>query len=216
MAYNGVVYAGALLDINYAAAGSLTVLGPLLSSVDQSLFGPLGIGALQSNLQAQLSSSLQASANISLNILNPLAGFQQALLSITQLQATILKALSSGSIPAASLQVTTQLATMAAFAASIDAQISGLKSLIQSLLGTKIPAVSFAGALASQLSAGGAFVLSFDGVALASAGSSVAADFAAGIAHGAASIGAGETVYGLVIVTKVPSTWASLQAILRT
>ena len=220
MAYNGVIYAGSLLEINTACAGSLLVLKPLLSSVDQSLFGPLGIGALRDNLQLQLTAAIQASANISLNIVNPLAGFQQALLSIAQLQASILKALAAGAIPAASLQVTTQIAALAKVAVSVGAQLANLLALIQALLNAKIPAVSFAGALAGSLSAGDAFLIEFDQtttpVTLAGVGAQIASDFSLGLTSGPAVIHPTDPVYGVLIVTKLPSTWAALQTILKT
>lgn len=216
MAYNGVVYSGTLAAIDIAAAASLNVIGPMIAGIDASMFGPLGIGAIQKDLQAQITASLEASASLSIGILNPLDGFLKALNDILRLQAEILRALSTGSIPAASFAVTTQLSALAAFQASAAAQIGGINALLQALKSVKLPAVSFAGALATSLSAGGAFVLSFDGVSLSSAGASLSADFSAGLVHGMDTIAPTDTVYGVVILTKVPSTWTAIQAILLT
>ena len=219
MAYDGVVFAGSLLDINIAAAGSLTVLAPLLSGIDLSLFGPLGIGAIQANLQAQLNATLSASVSINLGLLNPLAGFESALASILQLEASILSALSLGAIPAISVEVTTQLSAMAAFAASLDLQIGGLLALIQALLNAKIPAVSFAGSLAASLSAGDAFLISFENVPMATVGANIAGSFSTTLTPPGGAppfILPTDPVYGIVIVTKLPSTWTAIQAILRT
>ena len=77
MAYNGAVFAGTLVDINIAAAGSLAILNPMLAQIDFTLFGSLGLGTLQANLQAQLSAALQASLNIGLGISNHLRGLLQ-------------------------------------------------------------------------------------------------------------------------------------------
>lgn len=216
MGFNGVVYAGDLGGINVAAAASLTVIKPVLSSIDASLFGPLGLGALRDNLQAQLSASLQAQASLALGIANPLGGFEDALRAATQLQAQLAQALSMGSIPAVSLEVTTQLSVMSSFAAAAGAQIGNLQALLQQMLDSKIPAMSFAGSLFTSLQAGGAFLLSFDGVSLSSVGSSIASSFAGGISYGPSAIGPSDAVYGIVLLTKVPSTWTAIQAILRT
>jgi hypothetical protein len=216
MAYNGVVFAGGLVDINTACAGSLLVLKPLLANVDQSLFGPLGIGALRDNLQLQMNAAISASAHISLNIVNPLAAFQQALISIKQLEANLIRALALGSIPSASIQATTQVSALAKVAASIGVQLGNLLALIQALLNSKIPAASFAGSLAEHLSAGDAFLLSFEDVPMNVVGGNISGSFSVPLSYGPAVILPGEHVYGLVILTKVPSTWTAIQAILRT
>lgn len=211
MAYNGAVFAGTLVDINVAAAGSLTILNPLLAQIDFTLFGSLGLGALQANLQAQLSAALQASLDIGLGISNPYAGFAAALAGIAVLQATITLAL-SGTIPAVSLDIGASLSAMAAFAATLGVQIGGIEALIQAGIAVKIPAVSFAGSLAAALSAGPIFVLSWDGIPLSQAGANINADFSTGLSLGPNNILPSDTVYGLLLVTKAPSAWAAIQA----
>lgn len=216
MAYNGTVFAGTLASVNIAAAGALTVIGPLIAGIDSSLFGPLGIGVIQADLQAQINASLEASANIAIGFTNPLDGFLRALEALKLLEAAILRALSSGIIPAVSVQVTTQLSALAAFQAAAGARLGGLNALLQGLKLVRTPAVTFAGLLNASLSAGGAFVVSFDGITLSAAGASIAADFSLGLTYGMDTIAPGETVYGVVILTKLPSTWTALQAILLT
>lgn len=216
MAYNGTVFAGTLASVNIAAAGALTVIGPLIAGIDSSLFGPLGIGVIQADLQAQINASLEASANIAIGFTNPLDGFLDALNALKLLEASILRALSTGIIPAVSVQVTTQLSALAAFQAAAGARLGGLNALLQGLKLVRTPAVTFAGLLNASLSAGGALVVSFDGITLSAAGASIAADFSLGLTYGMDTIAPGETVYGVVILTKLPSTWTALQAILLT
>lgn len=214
MAYNGAVFAGTLLDINVAASGSLAVLNPLLAQIDFSLFGSLGLGALQANLQAQLSAALSASLNIGLGISNPYLGFSAALAGIAVLEAQISLAL-SGAIPAVSLEIGAQLSAMASFAALLEVQIGGIEALIQAGLAVKIPAMNFAGGLQAALSAGPVFVMSFEDMPLAAAGAALAGDFSAGLSLSGNTILPGENVYGIVLLTKAPAAWAAVGATMR-
>lgn len=213
MGYNGTIFSGTLANINVAAAGSLAVLNPLMAQVDFSLFGSLGIGALQADLQAQLSASLQASLDIGIGISNPYAGFAVALAGIGLLQAQISLAL-SGAIPTVSIEAGAQLSALASFAALLEVQIGGLEALIQGALAVKIPAVSFAGSLAAALSAGPVFVISWDSVALGTAGADINADFSAGLSLSGNSITPAELTYGVLLVTKAPTAWAGISATL--
>lgn len=213
MAYNGAVFAGTLVDINVAAAGSLTILNPLLAQIDFTLFGSLGLGALSANLSAQLSAALQASLDIGLGISNPYLGFAAALSGIAVLAATITLAL-SGAIPAVSLEIGAQLSALAAFAATLGIQLGGIEALIQAGIAVKIPAMTFAGSLAAALSAGPIFVISWEGIPMSSAGAAINADFSTGLSLGPNTILPGETVYGVLLVTKAPSAWAGIQATL--
>lgn len=220
MGYNGVVFAGTLFDINVAASAALVVLNPLLAQIDFTLFGSLGLGALQADLSAQLSAALQASLDIGIGISNPFAGFVAALAGIAVLQAQIQLAL-SGAIPTISIEAGASLSALASFSALLSVQIGGLEALIQAGLAVKIPAVNLAAQIQAALSAGPLFVLSFayDGttpLSLASVGASIAADFSAGLDHGPNHIASTDNVYGLVIVTKGVSAWGALQATMRT
>lgn len=213
MAYNGAVFAGTLLDINVGAAGSLALLNPLLAQIDFTLFGSLGLGPLQANLQAQLTAALQASLDIGLGISNPYLGFAAALAGIATLQATITLAL-SGALPAVSLEIGGQLSAMASFAALLSLQIGGIEAMIQAALAIKIPAMNFAAELAASLSAGPVFVLSWEDIPLAQAGASLAADFTTGLSLGGNNILPGDQVYGVVLLTKAPAAWAGISATL--
>ncbi len=212
MAYNGAVFAGTLANINVAAAGSLAVLNPLLLQVDFALFGSLGIGSLSANLSLQLAAALKASLNLGIGIANPFVGFTIAAAAIAQLIAQIALAL-GGAIPTISIEVTAQLSALAAFAGVLAAQIGGLEAIIQLGLAAKIPAVELVGKLAAALSAGPLFVLSWENITLSSAGASINADFAAGLGPlSGNTIAPGDSVYGVLLVTKAPAAWAALQA----
>lgn len=215
MAYNGTVFAGTLLNINVAAKAALVLLNPLLAQIDFTLFGSLGLGALQADLSAQLSASLQATLDIGIGISNPLLGFQAALAGIAVLEAQIALAL-SGAIPSISIQAGAQLSALASFSALLAVQIGGLEVMIQAALALKIPAAQFAAALQAALSAGPLFVLSFEDTPLSSVGTSLSGDFSAGLDNGGNHIGPSDHVYGIVIVTKAVSAWGALQATMRT
>jgi hypothetical protein len=215
MAYNGVVMAATLGEINVAAKASLLALNPLLAQVDFALFGSLGIGALQANLQAQLQAALKASLDIGLNIGNPFAGFQLALAGIAALQAQITLALAGG-IPTISIEATGQLSAMAALAAALEIQIGGLEALIQGALAVKIPAVSFAADLQASLGAGPVFLLSFEDMALSAAGTSIGGSFSTGLNHSGNTIAPGDVCSGIILVTKNPTAWSALKTVLAT
>lgn len=215
MAYNGAVFVGTLIDINIAAAGALAVLSPVLAQIDFTVFGSLGLGALQGNLQAQLSAALQAALQISTGIANPFAGFAAALAGIGVLQATITLAL-SGTIPAISLDVLAQLSALASFSATLGVQVGGLEALIQGAISVKGPAISFGGSLAAALAIGPVFVISWENIPMFTAGADINTDFSTGLSQGGFSILPGESVYGVLLVTKTPGAWSAIQATLRT
>lgn len=215
MAYNGVTFAGALGGINLSSSASLSALTPLVQQVDFALFGSLGVGAIKADLQVQLEASLKASADISIGLLNPLVGFQRALAGIALLQAQLLAALAGG-IPVVSIEVTTQLAAMAAFASLVTAKIGALEAITEAGIQAKIPAVDLITKLQAALAAGPVFLLSWDGTTLSSTGASIAADFSTGLIEGLNTITPGETVYGILLVTKSPTAWAAISSTMLT
>jgi len=216
MAYTGVVFAGTLFDINVGASAAIGFLNPLLANIDFAIFGTLGIGSLQADLQAQLSVALKASLDIGIGISNPFEGFTMALAGIAALQAQISLAL-SGSIPTFSIEVGAQLSVLSSFSALLSLQIGGLEAIIQAALAVKIPAMSFVAQLTASLSAGPLYVISFDNTPLAAVGASIAHDFGLGLFKPpTAPINSWEPVSGIVIVTKDPTAWAALQATMRT
>lgn len=213
MAYNGAVFGGTLGSINVGLAAAVGLLGPLMGQLDFMLYGSIGIGALGADFAVQLSASLQASAGIALSIGNPFIGFQIALSAIVSLQAQIALAL-SGAIPAFSLEASIQLSANAALSANLLARIGGLELLIQAALLLKIPVLELLARL--NLSAGPFMLVSWENLRLDAAGTQFALDASNGIAYGPNSVGAAEPTYGIVLFTKSPAAWASLQALLLT
>jgi hypothetical protein len=215
MAYDGVVYAGTVGEINVAAAGAISVLNPLLTQIDISLFGSFGISSLQADLQAQISAAASAQLDIGLGLANPFAGFQIALAAIVQLQAQISLAL-SGAIPAIGLDALAQISALVALQAQLSVRVGIFDAMIQGGIAVKLPAASFSAGLGLNLGLGPVMVLSFSDVALAAAGIGIGNDFTSGLVEGPVTISPGETVYGIVLVTKAPAAWAAMQATLRT
>lgn len=215
MAYDGVVFAGTVGEINVAAAGAIAVLNPLLAQVDISLFGSFGIASIQADFQAQIAAAAQAELNLGLGIGNPFADLQAALVAMIQLQAQITLALAGG-VPVVSLEVVAEIAALAALQASLSVRVGIFDAMIQGGIAVKLPAASFSAGLGLSLGVGPVMLLSFSDVSLAAAGAGLAGDFSAGLVEGAATIGPGETVYGVVLITKAPAAWAAMQATLRT
>lgn len=211
MSYQGVIFAGPVGGVNAAASASLNILGPLLAQIDFSLFGSLGIGTLKANLQAQLSASLKASLDLGIGISNPFAGFQAALGGIAALQAQISLAL-SGAIPAVSIEANAQLSALASFSGLLAVQIGGLEALIQASLAVKIPAVEFMAGL--NLSAGPIMAVAWTDTPLNVVGAALNNDFSTGLSFGPSSIAPGDSTYGILLLTKSPSAFLSLQATL--
>lgn len=153
-------YGGNLIDFNASGALAVGIINPLSAQLDFSLFGSIGLGAIQANLQAQLQAALKASLDIGLGISNPFIGFQMALAGIAQLQAQITAAL-SGAIPTVSIDATGQLAANAALIGILELQIGGLQALIDGMLQLKMPAVQLAADFAAALALGPIKVLAW-------------------------------------------------------
>lgn len=209
MAYNGTVFGGPIGGINIGLFAAVGLLNPLLFQLDLSLFGSLGIGALQANLSAQLSAALSASIDISIGISNPLAGFMLALAACASLAAELSLAISIG-LPV--LEASVQLSATAALAANLSLQIGGLELLIQAALAIKLPAVAFLAGL--DLSAGPLLVASWENIPLSSAGAMLHSDMSDGMSYGPNTIAAHELTYGVMIFTKSPTAWVGLKATL--
>jgi hypothetical protein len=219
MGYNGAVFAGTLGGINVAATQSLNVLMPVLSSVDTSLFSPFGLGSLADNLKQQLASALAGSVSLTKGLANPIDGYMKALAGITALAAQIqaaLAALSSGLVPLStpSIETTNQLKTLSAFASSTAAQLGGLDALMQALKAAKLPAVSFAGSLSLMLTSPGAALVTFEDMTLAAAGAAIAGNFSTGLSWGPTTILPADKVWGVIILTSIPSTWTAIRSTL--
>lgn len=211
----GVIGSFSLLDLNVAAAGSLAVFAPVLSQLDLSLNGTFGLGALQADISAQFNAALEASVSLNVEVSNPLANFQSTLQGLGQLQASIQAALVLG-LPTVSAELSAGLAAQTAITAALGAKIGGIAALIEASLSAKLAALNFIGDLEASLSAGPVFLLAINGDGLATAGASIGTSFAGGLVDGGNNIAPGDTVYGLVLVTKSPSAWAAIQATMKT
>lgn len=221
MAWNGIVFAGTLGEINIAASGAIAILFPLLAQIDLTLFGEFGLGALSFDLNLQLQAALQASLDINLSISNPILNFQKILADIELLISDIENAI-LGLIPVISIDANLQLSFLANFAASINLQLGGLELLLQLALAVKIPAVTFAAEISAAISAGPLFVLAFDSepagtdITLSEVGTQIASSFATGLDFGPNHIDSTDPVFGLVLVTKAPFVWNALAVLMLT
>lgn len=202
-----------LLDINVAAAASLTVFLPLLAQFDLNLDG---LASAQADISLQFNAALSASVTLGLEISNPLAGFQASLQGLGQLQASLQLALSLG-LPTVSAELNAGLSAQLAVTAALGVKVGLMVALIEASISVKLAALNFVSELQASLSAGPVFLLKFDGD-LATAGSDLDASFGAGLTDPSSSneIQPVEAVHGLVLVTKDPSAWGAMQALFRT
>jgi hypothetical protein len=194
-------------EVNVAAAGALAVLNPLLGEFDLAV--TLGLGGAIGDLSAQLSAALSVQAQVALQVSNPIAALEASLQAAVRLVAEISASLALG-LPTIAIQASASVS----IAAALTAKLGGLQLLIDAALAVKFPAVNLAASLAAHLSAGPVILLSIGAVGpdtLASAGTALGALFHAGVG----GVQPADSVYGVVLLTKAPSVWASLQATIR-
>lgn len=208
-----VVGSFGLAEINVAANTSVVLMAPALAQLDLALTGGFGLGAVQADIAAQFDAAVSAQVSLGLQVSNPVAALQEALQAAIQVQASIAATLSLG-VPVASAEIGVEISASAAISAALGARIGGIQALISAALAVKLPAANFLGQLAGNLAAGPVVLLSFSAPTdtLGAVGAQIDALFGAGIT----GIGAGDRVYGVVLVTKAPSAWAAMQATLRT
>jgi len=200
--------------INIAAATSLTLFNPLLAQFDLAISGQFGLGALQTDLNAQFNAALNVQVNIGLTVSNPLASLQASLSAIAQLTAGLQAAISLG-LPSVNAQVSADVSAAAALTAALGIKLGGIKALIEAALSVKIPAVNFIADLTANLSAGPVVLLSFgypSDETLANVGADPAALFGAGLT----GIAPGDGVAGIMLVTKTPAAKVGISALLKT
>jgi hypothetical protein len=214
--YNGIRFAGPYGAVSTSLSAAVSSLTILLTQIDFALLGSFGVGAIKDNLQAQLSAAQSFSVDLLANMVNPVASYQSVLVSLQQLQATILAALATGTTPMVSLQVTQSVSASIQLSTQLKAQISALDAIIQGGINAKAPATKIVSKVQGALSSGPIFVISWDNITLSDAGSKLFADFSSGLASGLATIGAADQVYGVLLVTKSPTAWAALQATMLT
>jgi len=196
--------------INLAASAAVGLVGPLFAEIDAALFGTFGLGSLSADISLQFQAALDAEVTLGLQISDPFASIE----ALANLLASL-----SISLPTVSLEVGAALSANAALAAALGLRMGGITALIEAVLAVKLPAVEFFAGLAASLSAGPVFLLSFENGALsgglAGAGAQIAANFSAGLVSGPSPIAPGEPVFGVVLLTKEPSVFASLGAVLK-
>jgi hypothetical protein len=204
-----------LLEINIGLAAALGFLNPLALQLDLMVTGAFGLGPFLADVQAQFNAAVAAIAGIQFNIaFNALGAIQALIAAFASLQASLQVALGLG-LPAVSLSLTAQLSATAALAARLQLQLGGIKALIAAAIALKIPAVKFIAELVATLNLGPVHLLSFTGSTLAQTGVDVAAEFATGLGP-TDPIASFENVEGLILVTKNPSAFVGIQAILLT
>lgn len=208
--------------INLAANGSVSLAGPALKQLDLALTSPFGLGSIVGDLRGQLQAALSAQKTLAASLivqvgfaaqLKATLSLQAQLAALIKAQASLTFALSS--LPALNLQITGSIAAAAALSAKLAVRVSGIKSLVSAGLSAKIQAVDFFADLSAQLSAGPVVLLSIGNAGsntLASAGSELDTLFSSGVG----GIAPGDTVYGLVLVTKSASAWAAISATMKT
>jgi len=206
----GVIGALPIGGINISAAAAVDIVAPLFVQLDLALFGAFGLGGLQADISAQFNAAVQAQLSVSLTIQNPLL----LLSGLANLMANIQLALALP-IPSIALDV----GANASLALALGIKLGGISALIEAALAVKLPAVAFFAALAAALSAGPVFLLNFDvdvfSGGLAAAGGQIAAQFAAGLVDGGNFIAPGEPVFGIILLTKSPTVFASLGTVLK-
>lgn len=209
--------------INVSANTALTLAIPLLTQIDLLLTSPFGLASISADLAAQLQGqlALQASLKASLVPTSNVAASLRAVLNIqAQIQgllagAASLKALIALGVPSISLQIASSISASAALSGKLAVRVGGIKALLQATLTVKNPAVTFFADLSAHLAAGPVVLLSVGAGGtntLASAGDQLKTLLNTGVG----GLSPSDTVYGLVLLTKEPSVWASLQATLRT
>ena len=196
--------------INVSAAAALGLVVPLFAQLDLALFGAFGLGPIQASIALQFQASLDLALSIGLSITDPFGD----IMALANLLASL-----SISLPTISVDASAALATNIALAAALAIQLGGISALIELMLAVKLPVVEFFAGLAAALSAGPVFLLNFESDVpsggLAVAGGQIAAQFAAGLVSGANTIAPGEPVFGIILLTKEPTVFASLGTVLK-
>jgi hypothetical protein len=164
------------------------------------------------DLSARLNAALAAQANLAIAIGNPLASLQALLAALVGLQAALQAALSLSL--ALDVRIGAQLSVMAALSGTLAIQLGGLSLAIRLALQIKIPALRAAASLAASLNAGPAFAFTYTG-ALATVGNEIGALYNAGLVDGLNLINPADSVYGVTLLSSVPSVQAALQAIIQ-
>ena len=204
------IKSGTLGGFNVGLSLAVGFLIPLGAQIDALI--AFGLGPLQVDLNAQLSASLSFSAGLSISIGNPFAGIQAVLTALANIQAALALALQF-QLPA--VQVSLQLSVALAFQAALAIQIGALQLAISLALSIKIPALKAAAALAASINAGPVFAFMFDSDTLEKTGADIEGLFSNGLIDGANVIQPTDPVFGIVMLSSVPSVQASFDVLFQ-
>ena len=197
--------------IHTAANASAVILGPVLGELDLLLFGQFGLGPLSADTFLQFNAAATANIQLALQLSNPFDVIQRTLAAMAQVQAS-LSAAASLSLP--NLQIAGLAAANAALQASFGVKLGGIQAQIAAALAIKAPAVDFLAQLSANLALGpvvvGSWGFANPPTSLTITGSEISAAFSSGLP----GIAPGEAVYGVLLVTKVPSASAGISATL--
>lgn len=206
-----VVGAFPLGGINIAASGSAALLGPVLGELDLLLFGQFGIGPLSADTAFQFNASVTAGVQLVIQFSNPFETIQRTLAALAQVSASLTASLGL-SIP--NVAIAGLISGNIALQASLGIKLGGIQAQIAAALAVKLPAVDFLAGLAANLALGPVVVGSWgyadSPTALATTGADISARFSAGLP----GIAPGEPVYGVLLVTKVPSASVGISSTL--
>lgn len=201
-------------QINIGLLAGLGLLNPLIAQFDLFLTGQFGLGPFLFDVQVQFNAAISAVLQLGINLSNPFVAIQALIMAFAQLQAALAAALSFG-LPTVALQISGQIAAVAALTGALAVKLGGIKALLAAGLSVKIPVVQFIAQISAALSAGPAYLLTFSGSSLAVTGAQIGAQFAVGLGPSDPILPT-QIVDGVLIVTKDPAVFAALGAILRT
>lgn len=197
--------------VNIAASASVAILSSLTAELDLMLFGAFGLGSFGADLALQFQASVSASLNIGLQFANPFLNVQLTLSALANITASLSASISL-SIP--TLQISAQLSANVALAAVLGLRLGGIQALISAALAVKLPAIDFLASLAANLALGPVVVASWGYTDPPDTLANTGADIAAAFSSGYGGIGAGDNVYGVLLVTAVPSASVGISATL--
>jgi hypothetical protein len=192
-------------DFNVGLSAALGLLNPLSAQLDLLL--ALGLGPFQADLALQLNASLALQATLTLQISDPTLSLQLAISALAQLQAALAAALT---LPTISVSIGAELSATASIAAALSLKLGGLKLLIEAALALKIAAVKLAADLALSMSLPGFAGFTFQGDPMAATGGQINTLFTGGFPGFLPT----DTVYGIVLMVKDFSLFASMSAII--
>lgn len=205
----GNVVSGTLGSFNVGLSAAVGFLVPLGIQIDALIAA--GLGPFQLDISARLNALLAAQAGLAISIGNPFLSLQILLSAIASLAAAIQGALALG-LP--NISIGLQLSAVAALSGSLAITLGGLQLAIKLALAIKIPALRAAAELAAALSAGPAFAFTYNGP-LATVGNEIGALYNAGLIDGTNVINPWDDVFGVTLLSSVPSVQAALGVIIQ-